>query len=545
MQPQAAPQLDRLDRYVRRSYLKINSSASRYRVSHALEEGLRLASLPGEEEGRLYCFRHFSLPGIPAGANRKVWMEEIQQALSVLAAHAVHGTDPRAREAQAVYFHHEQEALETLLRSALYSQMAPEWFAASILGVPRAATSSSQVQTILERLRQPTTPAGAAAATILAAIGPSDPAPLLAAIPSFKIREWVRELENRKNVRAEAPPLKLPGQIRGMLQQAASYFGWQDPGTLWLAALAVTCLSPASLASGTAVKRARATLWSLEAAEPRYSPESQQSPDRAFSLMRHTRPLTFNDDDELEPTSRSVDSSAVSIPDVRFESEAPAKPPSEAIPESISAPLTSQLQAKPLRRLPSPGTSPALLGEPTRAAGLYFLLNALHRLRIAAVLERCPVLAEAAFVDHILKRLAAYAGVAADDPILSCLHPEQVEFTLPPDVLATLHGNPEAWPANFAAPARALFESGDLLRLWSLAVRRWCWRSGRVTVPEIVNRQGLVWLTRSDLDVTLPLNEIDIRIRRIGLDIDPGWLPWFGEFGRVVRFHYRAREPGC
>jgi hypothetical protein len=25
-------------------------------------------------------------------------------------------------------------------------------------------------------------------------------------------------------------------------------------------------------------------------------------------------------------------------------------------------------------------------------------------------------------------------------------------------------------------------------------------------------------------------------VRRLGLDIDPGWLPWFG---RVVAFHYR------
>jgi len=27
-------------------------------------------------------------------------------------------------------------------------------------------------------------------------------------------------------------------------------------------------------------------------------------------------------------------------------------------------------------------------------------------------------------------------------------------------------------------------------------------------------------------------------VRRLGLDLDPGWLPWFG---RVVRFHYLPR----
>jgi hypothetical protein len=64
-------------------------------------------------------------------------------------------------------------------------------------------------------------------------------------------------------------------------------------------------------------------------------------------------------------------------------------------------------------------------------------------------------------------------------------------------------------------------------------------------VREIVNRKGLVWLTRTDLDVTMPLANVSVLIRRVGLDIDPGWLPWFGDFGRVVRFHYRDEMPGA
>ncbi len=42
-------------------------------------------------------------------------------------------------------------------------------------------------------------------------------------------------------------------------------------------------------------------------------------------------------------------------------------------------------------------------------------------------------------------------------------------------------------------------------------------------------------VNRADIDISLHLDEADVRIRRIGLDLDPGWLPWFG---RVVRFHY-------
>jgi hypothetical protein len=167
----------------------------------------------------------------------------------------------------------------------------------------------------------------------------------------------------------------------------------------------------------------------------------------------------------------------------------------------------------------------------------------LRRLGIAAALESCPALAEAGLVAHILKRLARHAGVEAGDPILLCLNPEQPEFILSPEVLATLPMQPGVWPTNFQSP-QAPVDGAFLPRIWSLAVRRWCWRTGTITVREIVNRRGLVWLTRSDLDVTLPLAAVDIRIRRIGLDIDPGWLPWLGEYGRVVRFHYRDQEPG-
>jgi ATP-dependent protease HslVU (ClpYQ) peptidase subunit len=185
-----------------------------------------------------------------------------------------------------------------------------------------------------------------------------------------------------------------------------------------------------------------------------------------------------------------------------------------------------------------------LLGSATQAAGLFFLLNALRSAGIGPALRACPALAEAWLAIHILKRLATHAGVADSDPILLCLHSPQRDFALDTEVLAVLAGQPHAWPAGFAPSLRAAFDSESFLRMWVLAVRRWCWRAGRLTVREIVERSGRVWQTRTDIDVTLPLADADIRIRRIGLDIDPGWLPWFGVHGRVVRFHYRDREPG-
>jgi hypothetical protein len=58
-------------------------------------------------------------------------------------------------------------------------------------------------------------------------------------------------------------------------------------------------------------------------------------------------------------------------------------------------------------------------------------------------------------------------------------------------------------------------------------------------VRDIVARPGVFTVNRTDLDVSLALDDADVRIRTMGLDLDPGWLPWFG---RVVRFHYHYRR---
>ena len=50
----------------------------------------------------------------------------------------------------------------------------------------------------------------------------------------------------------------------------------------------------------------------------------------------------------------------------------------------------------------------------------------------------------------------------------------------------------------------------------------------RRRVAEIVVDPG--WI-----EVRLQLEEVDVDLRRAGLDLDPGWLPWLGA---VVRFVY-------
>ncbi len=62
-----------------------------------------------------------------------------------------------------------------------------------------------------------------------------------------------------------------------------------------------------------------------------------------------------------------------------------------------------------------------------------------------------------------------------------------------------------------------------------------------MSLQELVERPGYVAVTRTHLDVTFDINQTDINIRKIGLDIDPGWVDWFG---RVVTYQYIS-EPDC
>ena len=52
-------------------------------------------------------------------------------------------------------------------------------------------------------------------------------------------------------------------------------------------------------------------------------------------------------------------------------------------------------------------------------------------------------------------------------------------------------------------------------------------------------REGRVAVTRTHLDFIFDFDQVDIRIRRAGIDIDPGWVNWLG---MVVQFHYQQEE---
>lgn len=57
----------------------------------------------------------------------------------------------------------------------------------------------------------------------------------------------------------------------------------------------------------------------------------------------------------------------------------------------------------------------------------------------------------------------------------------------------------------------------------------------QIPLLKILRRRALATLTETHIDVFFQFGDADARIRRAGLDLNPGWVPWLG---KVVTFHY-------
>jgi hypothetical protein len=216
-------------------------------------------------------------------------------------------------------------------------------------------------------------------------------------------------------------------------------------------------------------------------------------------------------------------------------------------------------------------------GSPTEAGGLLFLVPVLVRVGFPGWIEAHPEWARFDLARRVFAATLARLNVAVEDPAW---------------LLAAHHDAPAAAPRRFVAPAlwreglcaghgplraaddgtaHALWDASGHLLLgawqgacprtlaparrravntrsdvgadrvqlvtdaWLAASRRWLRRFARIGLASLVSRPAAIALTPTHADVHFDLICADLRVRRAGLDLDPGWVPWLG---RVVTFGY-------
>jgi hypothetical protein len=97
-------------------------------------------------------------------------------------------------------------------------------------------------------------------------------------------------------------------------------------------------------------------------------------------------------------------------------------------------------------------------------------------------------------------------------------------------------GVPDADPLQTAIAALELPPASDDGQAWLRRSRGLALREARLPLRRIAWRRGSARVSAERVDIEFPAAAADVRIRRAGFDIDPGFVPWLG---RVVRFHYR------
>jgi len=144
--------------------------------------------------------------------------------------------------------------------------------------------------------------------------------------------------------------------------------------------------------------------------------------------------------------------------------------------------------------------------------GIFYLLNFMVRKNIQALLKKHNAYQTLQGTWGCLYRLAGLIQLQ-NDPALE----QFIAYKVGLDSVTELK--------NIATLEQAELYQQHAEKLYGLKV----WNSQLLAIPAQIE------YTASHLDIHYPLQQVQIEVRKAGLDINPGWLPWLGQ---VVNFHY-------
>jgi hypothetical protein len=518
-------------RIVERLHLRADSESAARRTVLCLEDAFRTATLPGNG-ARLIIVRRLHLGGLPRGVSAQSLSLAIESRFSAADCQLVHAAAAGAAGARAVWFRDLLEAHELAALRAATGQPIDGWFwRLAIPALARSPSTSDPLRVIAFSLASlEEAPAALPAWTgtlaraghvqqLLTALQPGDGTALMRAAgaagsPPPAPRTAVLD-RSQMSDRRSAPV--RPGGRRSaaddrlaFVERMLEYPVWSQVVPRHDSAFAQGDTSARDVKHPPRPNPASETTASLPAspgAEPIASPlgiriatedVSSKSPNRSGDLAMGSHSRV--NPSERHGLSRSpapcVRGSAVQSRRDLF--KPCAAPPEAAL--SNTAPIEVAASARPF-----------VDAVPTAAGGLLFLVPVLERLGFR---EWCGAFDGARAAPDTLARqifhvLLSRLRVAEDDP---------------------------AW---MLAATESEFFPATIPEIWLSGCRRMLRRRARIGLATLVLRPARVMLTATHVDIFFPLNAADVRVRRAGLDIDPGWVPWLL---RVVTFHYSVES---
>jgi hypothetical protein len=538
-----------------------------------LEDALHVASFPEPEGGRVLVIRSLPVGSIHSHQSSASLALTVQQRLWQLSAEAVYAIAPTAPTATAVYFHTDAEPYILLALRLAQGQPASEWFWPLVIpGWTPYLSIEARWRTILRGIRQTRAKQGAVIALVQTLAEQQALTSLLESLTwqdgdaLLQDAGWSRPDPAIALLPSSPPPLPISSWST-ILRHSLTRWSLTDPRMLWLGAIALVSQTPARILEPQLLKQVISLLQVLCS--------NPLSPNASTSLAQDVPSEVITHPSSSAPAGDGEESDRLSNSplDLPFDLTTNHNSP-EDIPSSSghSNPLpTDAIQANFQRT--------------TSYAGLFFLISLLNQLQIASFLTTHPDLIAIDLPRHIVSAIAHRLAIPATDPVQAAL--SSTDMPSPsPDGPIPAFTVPELWLQRIANPgswflhphaedpdttilqdasqrfALAVWQGqpplslqtvlkthspqigrplsipdGDrwLQHLWITALRRWCRRFVGMGLSDLVCRPGQVVVTRTHVDVFFHHDQTDIRLRRTGLDIDPGWVAWWGQ---VIAYHY-------
>ena len=181
---------------------------------------------------------------------------------------------------------------------------------------------------------------------------------------------------------------------------------------------------------------------------------------------------------------------------------------------------------------------------PTQCGGLLFLLPVLQSLGLPQWCDddqACAAMSRRIFAAALMRLRVPAEDVAwaiTRSPVNLPVNLPAFTGIAPPSLWSEAALRAPAAQPPIALPQALLLAStaDQQAQIWLTAMRRWLRRRVGIGLASLVLRPARLDCTPTHLDMHFYVNDVDMRVRRAGLDIDPGWLPWFGQ---VVAYHYQ------
>lgn len=559
-------------RRIRRLHIRSPESALLLPARHRLEEAFRLCSLPGLPPNSQLLIRRLELGAIRCDHSPTRIAERISNLTRSQLARAVCVDQHSAAGAEAVWFSDPLQPFRVLLLRLLDGHQAREWYwrtlfrqslLSPLLTSPQPLTCNSTTISLLLTQAANSPLRGLAIARLLeAALTPIRLQRLFSYITVALAQQLLAlqgvtgmvvegegraSEEGRNNAAAAIAPPSLNLAWRHALLQAVARWGAQDLRSRWLAWNALISGQPAWLERSVSLQRITPQHW-LQTWERQAAPSMKHTEiglgerDGHVSLLAGVgeteRPLPAQPSPPIEPNPAEAATPSRDAPTINARSEQQTK----TRPDPLGPCPANEGSASSIDTVDVPehdNQSGADLAVFSPHAGFALLIPLLQRMDFSRLLADNEELLALDLPRRLLHALAERFAIPATDPVRQLFTGLDAAQTAHIDPLHL----PSAWCHMTTSSGRPLHRFDqtitidlqqllNLLQLLpALLLRRHC----RLSLRALIQRPGRVVLTATHWDVIFDLNQIDLRLRRVALDTDPGWVGWLG---RVVQFHY-------